>query len=88
MLRSFHIPVIIGATVLTTLGVVTLQVYVVGVTGVRGVYVVGICKVYENDSHNQVIFWGVFSIFSIWESFSFSNICDMDIIPSLHRFIF
>lgn len=34
--KSFHIPVTIGATVLTALGVVTLQVYVVGVTGVRG----------------------------------------------------
>lgn len=46
-------PVIIGDTVFVTLGVVTLPFQEVVGTDVRGVYVVGICKVYENDSHYQ-----------------------------------
>jgi len=53
VLRSFHIPVIIGDTVFVTLGVVTLPFQEVVGTDVLQVQEVGICKVYENDSHNQ-----------------------------------
>ena len=57
MLRSFHIPVIIGDTVFVTLGVVTLQLQEVVGTDVLGVQEVGgICKVYENHSHYQGYF--------------------------------
>ena len=56
MLRSFHIPVIIGDTVFETLGVVTLPFQEVVGTDVLGVQEVGICKVYENNSHYQVFY--------------------------------
>lgn len=54
MLRSFHIPVIIGDTVFETLGVVTLPFQEVVGTDVLQVQEVGICKVYENYSHYKI----------------------------------
>ena len=50
-------PVIIGDTVFVTLGIVTLPFQEVVGTDVLGVQEVGgICKVYENGSHNQVFY--------------------------------